>query len=425
MTADTPAWISTVRPRRPVARGLLLCAVVACSESQVPPVTSPPVVLPVVTSISVTALTSSLTTGTTLELIATPRDQQGRTMSASLSWSTSNALVAIVSPGGVVSGIGAGNANIRAQAGEVSGSVALTVNPLPDFVAGQSYSGRNGYIEYIAGNAPVILSAPHGGALLPSTIPDRVASACGGSATTVTDGNTVELVRAMQERFFARFGTYPHVVISHLSRRKLDPNRLATEAACGNREASAALEDWHLFIDAAKAAVVAKSGKGWYMDMHGHGHPIPRLELGYLLTDAQLNLTDAELDASTSFESRSSFFTLSQAAPSSFSSALRGGASLGTLYANNGFPAIPSTADPRPNGTDYFDGGDNTRRHTCGSSASALGGATNGTICGVQIETNFANVRDNAINRSRFADATAIVLEEFLRVHWGLRLTAP
>jgi hypothetical protein len=38
------------------------------------------------------------------------------------------------------------------------------------------------------------------------------------------------------------------------------------------------------------------------------------------------------------------------------------------------------------------------------------------------VEANFTGVRDNATNRQRFADATAIVLEQYLRAHWGLRL---
>jgi hypothetical protein len=101
---------------------------------------------------------------------------------------------------------------------------------------------------------------------------------------------------------------------------------------------------------------------------------------------------------------------------------LRGPTSLGTLYADKGFPAIPSSSDPRPSGTDYFNGGDNTRRHSCGSEAGPLGGSTGGLICGVQIEANFVGVRDNAANRERFADVTAQVLEQYLRVHWGLRL---
>src|SRR5687767_3164643 len=74
-------------------------------------------------------------------------------------------------------------------------SAAIPVGP---YTPGQSYFGRNNYIEYVAGNAPVIYSAPHGGALTPAEIPDRTASRCGGSATTGADLNTVELVRAMQ-----------------------------------------------------------------------------------------------------------------------------------------------------------------------------------------------------------------------------------
>lgn len=294
-----------------------------------------------------------------------------------------------------------------------------------NYFPGVSYFGRNSYIEYIAGNAPIILSAPHGGALAPSSIADRVLSSCGVTPTTVTDVNTIELVRAMQQRFFAKFGTYPHVIISHLARRKLDPNRLQPEAACGNPDAATALNEWHEFIDIAKRAVLASSGKGWYMDMHGHGHTIPRLELGYLLANANLDLSDAALDASASYENTASIRTLSQLSPLSFSALLRGPNSLGTLYANNGFPAIPSATDPRPNGSDYFNGGDNTARHTCGASATSLGGITGGTICGVQIESNFTGVRDNAASRDRFGDVTAVVLEEFLRTHWGLKLGLP
>ena len=290
------------------------------------------------------------------------------------------------------------------------------------YVAGQSYFGRNGYVEYIAGNAPVILTAPHGGSLSPSSIPDRTAGACGGSATTLTDGNTQELARTMQARYAARFGRVPHVIISRLARRKLDPNRLQPEAGCGNAEAATALDEWHSYIDVAKSAVLKAHGKGWYMDIHGHGHAVQRLELGYLVSGPLLDGSDATLDASSTIENRASILTVSLASPLSFSALLRGPASLGTLYAAQGFPAVPSSSDPRPNGAEYFNGGDNTRRHSCGSEAGPLGGTTGGFICGVQLEANFTGVRDNAANRERFADVTAQVLEQYLRVHWGLPL---
>ena len=297
-------------------------------------------------------------------------------------------------------------------------------DPPAKYVAGQSYFGRNGYIEYVAGNAPVILTASHGGTLMPSEIPDRTEAACRGTTTAGRDLNTAELVRTMQQKYFLRFGRYPHVVISNLARVKLDPNRTNPEAACGDAEAEIAYREWHEFIDEARSIVLASSGKGWYMDMHGHNHPVQRLELGYLIASSQLDLSDAALDANRALQDTSSVRTVSESDPISFSAFVRGPASLGTLYANNGFRSIPSTADPRPNGELYFSGGDNTRRHTCGAEANGLGGMTGGRICGVQIEANFTGVRDNEANRDRFADVTARVLEQYLFVHWGLQLGA-
>ena len=304
---------------------------------------------------------------------------------------------------------------------------ATTVSPPHEsqYVAGRSYFGASNYIEYIAGDAPVILTAPHGGALNPTTIPDRTDARCGGSATTTTDLNTIELVLAMQASYHARFGQYPHVVISHLSRRKLDANRTPPEAACGNADADSAYREWHAFIDVAKRAVLASSGKGWYMDMHGHGHTIQRLELGYLLDGSQLDAGNAALDATRAFADTSSVRTIARSSGTSLSTLIRGPDALGTLFAGNGFPAVPSASDPGPKGAAYFSGGDDTRRHACGAEATAFGGATDGNICGVQIETNFTGVRDNATNRQRFGDVSAMVLERFLSTHWGLQLAAP
>jgi hypothetical protein len=327
------------------------------------------------------------------------------------------AIVAVLGCGGVTDPPANGGAAVIPRA------PAFAIPPGP-YTPGQSYFGRNGYIEYVAGNAPVIYSAPHGGALTPSEIPNRTASNCGGSATTTTDLNTAQLVRAMQARHFARFGTYPHIIINHLQRGKLDANRTILEAACGDAEAEIAFEEWHDFIDVAKAAVLQASGRGWYMDMHGHGHSVQRLELGYLLTGAQLDLSNASLDANGAYEDTASVRTISESSSLSFSALLRGSSSLGTLYANNGFPSVPSTSDPGPDGDSYFSGGDNTRRHTCGAEATSFGGVSAGNICGVQIEANYTGVRDNATNRDRFADATAVVLEQYLSTHWGLVLGA-
>ncbi len=300
-------------------------------------------------------------------------------------------------------------------------SSARTPVEIPDRVTyepGRSYFGRNEYIEYKAGSLPVILTAPHGGHLRPAEITDRTAALCGGSATTVTDSNTRELVLAMRDSMFARFGRYPHVIISHLGRTKLDPNRPAGEGACGDAEAGMAWTEFQSYVDSAKHAVLRRSGRGWYMDMHGHGHAIQRLELGYLLSGAVLDGTDERLNAIAALEDSSSIRTMSQSSALTFAQLLRGPTSLGALYVAHGFPAVPTEGAAGPAGASYFSGGYNTQRHGC--SVGARGG--DNAICGVQIETNFTGVRDNASSRARFAGATAQVLGAYLKLHWGLDL---
>jgi hypothetical protein len=300
---------------------------------------------------------------------------------------------------------------------------APTAPPGP-YVPGQSYFGRGGYIEYVAGNTPLIYTAAHGGDLVPEEIPDRTSGRCGALVLTITDANTVDLARRMQQAHFARFGTYPHLILNHLHRRKLDANRPLADAACGDAEAAIAWTGWHEWIGVARAAVLQATGKGWYMDVHGHAHAKQRLELGYHVTSDDLRLSDEALDAQESYESASSISTVSRFSPVSFSSLLRGPSALGTLYAARAFPAVPSSSDPAPQFEDaYFSGGHNTARHSCGAEASGLGGVTDGPICGVQLEINYSGVRDEPINRTRFAEATAVVMEEYLRTHFGILLS--
>lgn len=277
--------------------------------------------------------------------------------------------------------------------------------PTGPFTPGQSYFGRNQYVEYIAGNSPVIFAAPHGGTLMPDEIEART---CG---TTVRDSNTEELARTLRDTFFASTGKYPHIVINRLSRSRFDANRDQAEATCGNAVAAVAWEEWHAILDIAKAAVIASSGRGWFVDLHGHGHTIPRLELGYLLTNADLDLADTQLEARVE---ASSIRSLSEDdTTTSFAQLLRGPHSLGAMFAAEGFRSIPSPADPSPSGADYFDGGYNTERHGC---------AAGGKICGVQIEANFTGVRDTEANRARFAEAIVRVTRTFLAARWGLTI---
>jgi len=301
---------------------------------------------------------------------------------------------------------------MRANVGSVTADFSATATAP---VAGQTYLGRAGYIEYIAGDLPIIITAPHGGTLRPTEIADRTAP-----GVLVRDTNTEELARAIGDALATRTtGRRPHVIINRLHRIKLDANREIVEAAQGQRAAQRAWYEFHAFTEAAKRAVVADEGSGFYIDLHGHGHAIARVELGYLLTFGELELSDAALNATT-YANRSSIRTLSQAANVSFVELLRGPTSFGALLEAQSFSAVPSQSQPNPGRTggvpnDYFNGGYNTARH---------GSTGGGTISGVQIETHFTGLRDNATSRALFGAALAAVLDTYLATHAGLDITS-
>ena len=240
----------------------------------------------------------------------------------------------------------------------------------------------------------------------------------------VRDGGTEELAMAARKAFHEYFGAYPHVVICHLRRTKVDCNRDVEEGAGGNPLATQAWNEFHGFINSASNQVVKAHSNGFYIDLHGHGHPIKRLELGYLLKGMQLTNTDAVLNQGD-FAQQSSVKGLAARSPNSFAEIIRGPRSLGALLAQRGFPSIPSPQMPSPGkgttntvypgmGNPYFNGGYNTRLHTSVNSG--------GPMDGVQIETNYRGLRDHEVNRVRFGQALAEALQFYFREHYGKNL---
>jgi len=283
-------------------------------------------------------------------------------------------------------------------------STAVVAQP---YIPGQAYFGANNYIEYLAGNLPLIISVPHGGILLPASIPDRDCDGC----SYARDINTQELARAVYEAVHDQTGCWPHVIINRLHRRKLDANRDLPEAADGNPQAELAWTEFHQYIDAAKEATQLQFNKGFYIDLHGHAHDIQRLELGYLLTAAQLRYSDDSLNTSV-LQSKSSirFLIGHNLGHLTHAQMLRGPQSLGDLLMQRGIPSVPSSSDPYPEiGEAYFNGGYNTARH------SSLPG---GSIDGVQIESHWDGFRDNTANIARSADSLGAVLLNYFRLHY-------
>jgi len=268
------------------------------------------------------------------------------------------------------------------------------------------YFGSYDWVEYRPGTLPVVLSAPHGGDLEPEVIPDR----SGPNIVTVRDSRTIETTEAAAAAIESLTGEKPHVIILHLRRTKLDANRAIGEAALGDPNATRAWSEYHALIDSAKARVTAEHGSGLYLDMHGHGHRVARLELGYLLNSTDLETRDdATLDAQDGTDT--SIRALAARTEVPFSEILRGPESFGGLLEARGVPAVPSPRwpDPQvdtPEGREsFFSGGYSTQRH---------GSLNGGTIDGIQIEHHFTGIRDNAANRAAYAEELAEVVQAWI-----------
>lgn len=387
---------------RKTSGALVAALALGCGEG-----TSPPAPANVTVSPDIVIIDSI---GGTVQFIADVRDARGAAISgASVTWSVSNPVVATIDANtGLATAITLGGTTVTARVAAVSDEATLEVF-VPSatvFVAGETYFGRRQYIEYLAGDLPVIVSAPHGGNLEPAEISART------SGVTTRDLNTQELARAFASALFDRTGRRAHIIINRLHRNRLDANREIVEAAQGDVFGEWAWAEYHGFIEAAKQSVDEQYGSGLYIDLHGHGHDIQRLELGYLLAASDLELPDNLLD-DPDLVNRSSIRALALAAAVGFVELVRGATSLGGLLAQEGFPTVPSPAQPDPGGAPYFTGGYSTARH---------GSRDGGSISGVQIEANLIGVRDSASARAAFADALAGTLEAFMAMHFQVNL---
>jgi hypothetical protein len=269
------------------------------------------------------------------------------------------------------------------------------------YLPGQVYWGADSFIEYRAGDLPVIISAPHGGYLEPANIPDRSCPNC----VTVRDSWTLELAQELDSAIYQQLGGHAHIIICHLRRTKLDANREIVEAALGNPDAVQAWYDFHDFIQHAKDSVEQQYPKGFYIDLHAHGHTIQRLELGYLFTGSNLRENDAYLDARP--QNTSLHDLADSLAPIvSMSELIRGSSSFGSMIEEYGYPSVPSASTPAPlSGEAYFSGGYNTARHASRDS---------GRISGFQVECNYDGIRDSRAHRERFARSMACAIDRYI-----------
>ncbi len=269
---------------------------------------------------------------------------------------------------------------------------------------GQSVFGEHRYIEYIPGDLPLVVCAPHGGREMPAEIPDRK------SGVLQTDTNTQELARTLADAVRARTGRHMHLIISKLHRKKLDPNREVVEAAQNNPAATKAWNEYHGFIAQACAATVKQYGVAFFIDLHGQSHPDVRVELGYQHSARDLAQSDEELNR-PGMVAKSSIALIAAQSKEPYAHILRGPASFGALLEKNGFFAAPSPRMPSPQ-EPFFSGGYTVRRYCVAKDR----------VTGFQIEAYKSKLRDTKENRQKFAEALVDVLEEYLPARLGVGL---
>ena len=268
----------------------------------------------------------------------------------------------------------------------------------------------NRWIEYVPGDAPVIIIAPHGGLLKPRGLKDRNCDGCYQGI----DENTQELARLVADSFAVRTGRRPHLVLNLLYRDKFDANRDRLEATRGNPALDSTWYRLHAVVDSAKAAATRVAGRALVIDLHGHDHDSARVEVGYLVDAAALRRSDDDLATALPLMATSIREITRHTASGDGVVAMHNGPnSMGGMLAAAGLPAVPSPADraPAPN-EEYFNGGYNTYVH---------GSTRGGVVDAIQLELPRETMRDTPRNVRRVAGILARVLAQYLERHYGWR----
>jgi hypothetical protein len=125
------------------------------------------------------------------------------------------------------------------------------------------HSTRNVIVK--SGSLPIVITALHGGLDRPSSIPDRKQE----GSLLLADMHTKEIAEAVGRGIHDHFKyAAPHVVLSKVSRRKVDLNRSLKE---GTESANGAKvwQEYHGYVQEAINSVLKDHPHGILFDFHG------------------------------------------------------------------------------------------------------------------------------------------------------------
>ena len=267
-----------------------------------------------------------------------------------------------------------------------------------NFIAGQSYFGQNNYVEYIAGNLPIIIGVPHGGTLTPANLP--VIHNRG------VDNGSFETSQLLYDSIVQHTnGCFPHMIISHLHPSVMNPVREIDTAAGTNIEARNAWYEFHDFIDTSKFDITNTWGAGHYFEMHGNGHSEMWTEIGLGVSKSYLNGSDSLILSRTNYSTVKNLCTNGGA---DFLEIIKGPTSLGGLLDSKGWNSVPSPSNPSPNTGGFFYAGWNTWRH---------GSRYSGVIDASHVENYYVFMQTS--NRNQYSNDLSNSIIEFMNIHYG------
>jgi len=272
---------------------------------------------------------------------------------------------------------------------------------------------NNRYVEYSPGNTNLVFTVPHDGQTKPASIPTRqngcrdvVGGVCNYpssedcqkpflcKALIFSDSNTHDFAKRSRAAFTKRTGLVPHLIVSRLHRSKLDPNRAIEDAAQGSPDAEAAYREFHATIRRVQKTMATS---GLLLDFHGQRHGQNSTELGYVYRKSDINEGNLPTEGVSSV---SSLLTRTGLSPQQL---LSGPESLGALWEEAGYMAIPSPRQPSPGKDKYYRGGYITQNH---------GSSNGGVVDAIQLELP-VELTNTTESRAKFAASVGDVIAEF------------
>ena len=285
--------------------------------------------------------------------------------------------------------------------------------PVVTYTPGEIMSDIDGYIQYYVGNTPIIITVPHDGDSIPTTIPART-----GDVTKAE--NTLGIAEYFYNSFTSNGanGLYPHIIINNINRSRLDPD-LNIEAGAQSNYASGYYNRYHNYIQTAIDSANTNFGIGVLVNLSAHKNDDNGyVELGYLLSKDDLNSSDSYLNNLSSQSSLNAISTLSDA---ELSETIRGFDSIGKKMMElncckpvyYSFDVTPSTSFPSPQSEDYNAGGYTVSRYAdIGSS----------NISTIEFSTPYTGHRDSPYGYIALGTMLVESLQYFYELSTGMSL---